>query len=233
MNLELKNKKELEEYYHKTDWYINKLAKYLGAMCDTSVEDLRQEGFLGMARARELYNPEISSFLTYAQYWIKTYMYTLAYKNAYMLPIPEEFHLIYSRYARMIKDPAYQTTGDTLQCIADSLEISKNRLEKVVNVVTGLKHGCSLENADNYVNDSAEVLDRVDLESDKMMALLLESTSDEEYFVICHMLGLDGKTPKTLSWVGKILGVTKERIRQIKNTGLEKFKIAYLERGDI
>ena len=231
MKLDRKIQRELEECYRKTEWYINKLASYLASMCETPVEDLKQEGFLGMARARELYNPKIASFLTYSQYWIKTYMFSMAYKNAYSVQVPEEFHYIYSKYYRRSREPDMLENPDKIKLIAIELEVSESRLAKIVSIISGLKHGCDLEHADFYVSDNAECIDSACDNSPKLIEILKESVTPEEYFVLNHMVGIEVPNIKTLNWVGKILGVTKERVRQIKNCGLKKFKAALLERG--
>lgn len=227
-----KNNLSLDECLKKTEWYINGLAKYLAPMCTTPIEDLRQEGFLGAARARELYNPEISSFLTYAQYWIKTYMYALAYKNSFMMQIPEEFHFIYAKYKQRRKALESGDSDDVVGQIAEELNISESRLRKIIGVVESLKHNASLDNTEPT---SAKLVvsvrpPEVD-DSSAMLKILKKSVTPEEYFVIDHMLGLTCPESKTLSWVGKILGVTKERVRQIKNAGLKKFKKALEDAG--
>lgn len=196
-----------------------------------SVDDLRQEGFLGVARAKELYNPELASFLTYSQYWIKMSMFSLAYKNAYMIEVPEEFHSIYSKYIRAVKERRATGEPTDLSSMSKFLKVTQSRLSKVVKTIKSLKAQCSMEYAEYYPDTSIDMdkplLDR----SDKMIKMLNEVATPEEVFVIDHMLGLSHPTPKTLSWVGNILGVTKERVRQIKKSGLEKMAAHLREIG--
>lgn len=226
----MKQKETLEECYHKTKWYINKLASYLSTMCNVPIEDLKQEGFFGVVKAREHYNPEKASFFTYAQYWIRTYMYSLAYQNDSNIRIPEEFHFIYSRYIKRASAPDMQDNPNKIALIAKEFGMTEKRLNRAIQAVAGIKSSCDLDQVDKYLSeDDSEIFRRVSDNSEKMIKILKEATTDTEFFVIDHMLGLTVPSPKTLNWVGNILGVTKERVRQIKNAGLEKFKELYLD----
>ena len=222
--------KELEECYEKTKWYIDKLASYLSAITKIPAEDLKQEGFLGVVRARGHYNSKIASFFTYAQYWIKTYMYALAYKHSHAMKIPEEFNFIYARYCKRIKDPDMQSVENKIPVLAKEFGLTESRLERIVHVMSGLKNTCSMDSIETLVNDGSPDLCEICMQkSTKNLDLLKKTVSAEEYFVIDHMLGLEVPSPKTLNWVGNILGVTKERVRQIKNSGFRKFREAYLD----
>lgn len=217
--LNSKSRKELETLYLKHSWYVNRLAKYISSLCGADENDLKQEGFLGIARAKELYNPKIASFLTYAQYWIKMAMFSYAYRTTYIVEIPEDFHSLYSKYKKLVKENDHKTPAE----VAALLGVSEDRVRRMLGSVVALKSYSPIENLDKYktTEDIAEVSDD---QSDTMLKDLRHIVTEEEYFVINHLLALETPMPKTLSWVGKILGVTKERVRQIKNAGLAKYK---------
>lgn len=184
-----------------------------------------------MARAKELYNSELASFLTYSQYWIKMSMFSLAYKNAYAIEVPEEFHSIYSKYIRAIKERKATGGSVDLQSMSKLLGVTQSRLSKVVKTIKALKARCSIECADYYPDESVDMDKALMDRSEKLLQILNDVATPEEVYVIDHMLGLSHPSPKTLSWVGNILGVTKERVRQIKKSGLEKLKLHLQEIG--
>lgn len=157
-------------------------------------------------------------------------MFGLAYKNSFIITIPEEFHFIYSRYKKRYAEIKDVPIEGRLPLLAKEFGVSESRLKKIVGTVSAMKRGCPLESADYYCNDlSDDLYDKASDSSGNLIAILKRAVTPEEYFVIDHMLALECPTPKTLNWVGKILGVTKERVRQIKNAGLDKFKKVMLE----
>lgn len=222
--------KKLEEYYDKLKWYINKLGVYLTSVSKIPFEDLCQEGFLGIIRAKEKFDPKLASFYTYAQYWIKTYMYGLAFKHSNAVKIPEEYHFVYTKYLRLSAIPKYQKLKNKMRVLADKLGVTESRLKRIVNVMKGLKQSCPIDTLELTIESGdPDLCEYCSDRSDKNLKLLKQTVTPEEYFVLDHILGLEVPAPKTLNWIGNILGVTKERVRQIKNSGLAKFKEAYLD----
>lgn len=222
--LKRKRQRELEESYSKVEWYVKRLAGYISSICNVSFDDLIQEGFIGVTRAHELYNPKLASFLTYAQYWIKMSMFSLAYKNTYIMEVPEEFHSIYSKYRKLKKEHKSQGKNLSYKQAAAILKVTHTRLQRIVDIIQKLKMRCSVDYVENKLYSTIDLEKRAEDRSEDMIKILKRVATPEEVFVIDHMLGLTRNIPKTLSWVGNILGVTKERVRQIKNSGLDKLK---------
>lgn len=216
-----KNQKEIEELYLKYEWYVKRLAIYISSLCKAPIEDLKQEGFLGIARAFELYDPKISSFLTYAQYWIKMAMYSYAYRTTYIVEIPEDFHSLSSKYNKLQQEYG---TSLSVEAAAEKMGVSKARVGKMLNSIKLLKNYTPLDEAERYGSECASIEKVVSKSSDTLLCTAKKVLTDEEFFVLNHLLALECDSPKTLSWVGKIIGVTKERVRQIKNIALDKIK---------
>lgn len=225
-----RKRKELLRLYKRNEWYITRIAQYISSLSSASIEDLKQEGFLGFVRAFELYDPKRASFLTYAQHWIKMAMFSYAYRTSYLIEVPEDFHLIFSRYQKIRQANGGRIAIDRA---AEELKVTVSKLKKVIISIRGLKATgtmATLERVKHYE-------DRIDMAEDTMdksgiLPLAKRSLTDEEFFVLDHLLALTCDTPKTLGWVGNIIGVTKERVRQIKNTALEKLKAAFSEESD-
>lgn len=82
---------------------------------------------------------------------------------------------------------------------------------------------------DRYLNDGFEVIR--EKEQSEAVNLLMEYLSQRERNIITKYYGLDGSKPKTLEEIGMEYGLTKERIRQIKNTSFKKMRSIALATG--
>ena len=82
---------------------------------------------------------------------------------------------------------------------------------------------------DNFLNDGLET--NKEMEQTEAINLLMEYLNQRERNIITKYYGLDGNKPKTLEEIGMEYGLTKERIRQIKNTSFKKMRSVALATG--
>ena len=82
---------------------------------------------------------------------------------------------------------------------------------------------------DNFINDGIE--ENKELERTEAINLLMEFLNQRERNIITKYYGLDGNKPKTLEEIGMEYGLTKERIRQIKNLSFKKMRSVALATG--
>ena len=82
---------------------------------------------------------------------------------------------------------------------------------------------------DNFVNNGFE--ESSDSERAEAIKFLMEYLNQRERNIITKYYGLDGAKPKTLEEIGMEYGLTKERIRQIKNTSFKKMRSVALATG--
>ena len=82
---------------------------------------------------------------------------------------------------------------------------------------------------DSFVNDGLERTQQ--LERDEIIRVLMEYLNQREKNIITKYYGRDGGKPKTLEEIGMEYGLTKERIRQIKNTSFKKMRSVALATG--
>ena len=82
---------------------------------------------------------------------------------------------------------------------------------------------------DNFINDRLD--DNKEAEQSEAIKFLMEYLNQRERNIITKYYGLDGNKPKTLEEIGMEYGLTKERIRQIKNTSFKKMRSVALSTG--
>lgn len=82
---------------------------------------------------------------------------------------------------------------------------------------------------DNYISEEYEA--NKEIEQGELIKLLMEYLNQREKNIITKYYGLDGNKPKTLEEIGMEYGLTKERIRQIKNTSFKKMRSVALATG--
>jgi RNA polymerase primary sigma factor len=210
---------ETERLFKKYERFIQGVALKIAAITGVPSEDLVQEGFIGLVKARETYDPGKSAFLTYAQYWIKLAMRSYAYSFQFQMSIPPAFFGIYSRYCSL------SSKGLSMAKIADELSISENSLSNAVHAIQAVK--CMGVVGDTLdVKETTNAIGQFCAEHDSSLfiGIVRKTLTDQEYFILDHLLALDCTQPKTLKWVGEVIGLTKERVRQIKNVALEKLR---------
>lgn len=210
--------REVLKLYQKNEWYITRLATYVGQLFSLPPDDLKQEGFLGFLRAFELYNPKIAAFLTYAQYWIKMAMYDYAYRASYMVSIPNEYHVIASKCRKVCQEHSDLPSSAELSA---RLKIPEAKIKRSLHSVRALRNYTDISDIDKFV--PGEVPDELPAKF-PAFRVAREILSPQEYFILQYLFGKASDTPKTLAWVGQIVGVSKERVRQIRNGALLKLR---------
>jgi len=197
--------------------------------------DLIQEGNLGLIRAVEKFDYQKGiPFRNYAHYWIRRAI-TLAIKDQEItIRIPVHMVEIINKLARvqhqMLQDLGREPTPEEL---AKELDMTP---EKVVEVQKYGREPISLhtplsEEEDSEFGDLIEDSEAVVTADGVSFTVLqeqlrsvLESLSEREAGVVAMRFGLNDGQPKTLDEIGKVNGVTRERIRQIESKVMSKLR---------
>ena len=197
--------------------------------------DLIQEGNLGLIRAVEKFDYQKGiPFRNYAHYWIRRAI-TLAIKDQEItIRIPVHMVEIINKLARvqhqMLQDLGREPTPEEL---AKELDMTP---EKVVEVQKYGREPISLhtplsEEEDSEFGDLIEDSEAVVTADGVSFTVLqeqlrsvLESLSEREAGVVAMRFGLNDGQPKTLDEIGKVHGVTRERIRQIESKVMSKLR---------
>lgn len=196
--------------------------------------DLVQEGSLGLMKAAEKFDYARGfKFSTYATWWIKQSIVRSISNHSRTIRIP--VHMtdkirLYKKISIELSSKLGREATD--EEIGVRLGISGKKLENIKNAIfkdpvsldTPIAEDLVLEDyiADDSYKSPASTTQSTFLYKDVMS--MLDFLNNREKTILINRFGLDGHNKKTLEEIGKNLGFSKERIRQIENIAIKKLK---------
>ena len=208
---------------------VNIAKKYSGR--GLTLGDLIEEGNLGLLRAVDTFDPDHGvRFSTYSAWWIKQSIKRAILSNSQPIHIPTYMVELINQWRQVYAEQEARL-GRTvsLEEMAGAMKVPIRKAKAIRDIVSvvdsGFQHDSTEQNAglDEAIEDDTIMTPEEDLGTNEELhkALeLLDQIDPREAEVLRLRFGLGGEEPLTLKEIGKKLGLTRERVRQLQKNAL-------------
>ena len=198
------------------------------------LDDLIQEGVIGIMQAAENYRPNFNvSFPSYAGKWIKSRIKRAAAKDR-VIQIPEHIQRAYTKITMTYRSLEQSTKHiPSANDIAYELGMDEEEVKNIICIMCNVHEVYSLnalidgdESDDEIIDyvpsatkDTIEIITENSLKND--ITALLGRLKDRERAIIRMHMGFDA-APKTFEEIGTILGISRQRVCQLEKKAMRK-----------
>lgn len=196
--------------------------------------DLVQEGSLGLIKAAEKFDyTKNFKFSTYATWWIKQTIMRAIANNSKTIRIPVHMADKIRKYKKTFSTLSFELGREpTDKEISEKMGVSLKNILSIKRAI--IKEPISLETpvtddlcVGDYIEDKSYNSPDTQAKNNAIKGSihqLLNTLNDRERRIINCRFGVNGETPMTLEQLGKTMGYSKERIRQLEDAALTKMR---------
>lgn len=192
--------------------------------------DLVEEGNLGLIKAVSRFDPEKGfRFSTYSSWWIKQSIVRAISDYSRTIRIPIHIFHAMKNYVKMEKKIKNLSSEEK----AVQLDVSIKRVKMIEDLIQSIRALDVASSLDSYsrLKTNEEIPDSNDMESIILQQIeheelekLLDRLSEREKLIIRVRYGLSDGEPHTLAETGKVINVSRERVRQLEMRALKRLR---------
>ena len=203
--------------------------------------DLIAAGNLGLIEAAKRFDPDRDvKFISYAVWWIRQAIMQTIFQQTGAVRIPIKESLFISK-VKEVYEKLKEKLGrePTLEEIAKEVDSNPKKVRQALQIVR-MPYSLDMpmgEEEDITLLDLLSKKGTEDVEKEvveeslhKELSKLIKVLDEREREIIKHRYGLEGEEPKTLNEVGEMLGISRERVRQLENRALKKLRALAMKR---
>lgn len=202
------------------------------------IDDLTNEGILGLIRAGEGFDPSMGTrFATYATWWVNQTIKMALKNKSQTIRVPPCLQETLWKWtvvaAKIEGETGYPAAFDD---VADAMKLSRDERKRIRDGLAIFGHSISTgKHSDDDTRSATAILSSKEIpppkivEKSELIQIILniiDSVLDDREIAILKMrYGLGHVEPQTLEQVGDVFSVSKERIRQIEKNAIRKLQM--------
>ncbi len=210
--------------------------RYVNRSPHLSILDLIQEGNIGLSRAVDKFDYRRGfKFSTYATWWIRQAVTRALADYSRTIRIPVHMVETITKYTQtkrrlmqeLGREPLPEEIATEMNLDVEKVHYIQKISQEVISLETPIGDDDEDSTLSDFIKDetsmSPDQLANAALLRDQIREVLIDLT-DRERKILSMRFGLEDNIPHTLEEVGKVFGVTRERIRQIEAKALDKIR---------